>query len=109
MTPRPLRRRAHGARHGGARNQDSGQFLADVESIGLDSILEQAVERATPLFDEYPDRIMWGSDFGVPWHYDPAVQNVVFNISRSFIARLPEEVQEDYAFHVFGRHLTPSP
>ena len=94
------------------RNQDSGQFLADVESIGFDSILEQAVERAIPLFDEYPGRIMWGSDFGVPWHYDAAVQDVVFTMSRRFIAHLPAESQAAYAYgnarRVFGPYLEPN-
>ena len=91
------------------RNQDSGQFLADVESIGFDSMLKQAVESALPMFDKYPDRIMWGTDLGIPWHYDAAVQDVVFSISRRLIAHLPTQVQEPYAYgnalRVFGPYF----
>ena len=95
------------------RNQDSGQFLADVESVGFDSMLEQAVKRAIPLFDEYPDRIMWAAHLGQPWQYDEAVQDVVFTMSRSFIAHLPAQFQEPYAYsnalRVFGPYFEPNP
>ena len=95
------------------RNQDSEQFLSDIESIGFDSMLEQAVERALPLFERYPDRIMWGTDLGYSWHYEEAVQGVVFEMSRRFIGKLPDRFQKPYAYdnalRVFAPYLGPDP
>ncbi len=93
----------------GSKNAES--FLAAVNQIGLDDIVERNLRDLAPLLQQYPDRIFWGTDFSEPWHIEEPVTDVVISISRQFIGRLPADIQEKYAYQnaheVFGRFLTP--
>jgi len=94
--------------HGNAES-----FLADVNRIGSDRLVEQSFAKVAPLIQQYPDRIMWGTDLYEPWHFEEPVTDVVISLSRQFIGRLPADIQEKYAYQnaqrVFGRFLTPNP
>ena len=79
-------------------------FLGNVERVGIDVIVEGALKDSSPWFSRHPDRIVLGTDrFSWMWE-EPA--------SDKFIARLPTEHQEAYAYknalRVFGRYLIPS-
>lgn len=92
-------------------SDSSDHFLAQVNRIGVDRILELSVRRALPLLQRYPDRIMWGTDRSDSWNFEDAATDLIIQVTRQFIARLPIEMQEDYAYRtaqrVFGRYLTP--
>ena len=96
-----------------AGSKDAESFLAGVNQIGLDHIVERNLGDLAPLLQQYPDRIFWGTDFSEPWTFDESVTDVVVGISRQFIGRLPADIQEKYAYQnaqrVFGRFLTPNP
>jgi hypothetical protein len=87
-------------------------FLAEVNRIGVERILEESLRVALPRLQQHPDRIMWGTDQGMLWHFEDSVTDLIISISRQFIGRLPAEVQEAYAFRnahrVFSRYL-PAP
>ncbi|MFC2002970.1 amidohydrolase family protein [Chloroflexota bacterium] len=93
----------------GSKNAES--FLAAVNQIGLDDIVERNLRDLAPLLQQYPDRIFWGTDLSEPWHLEEPVSDVVTSISRHFIGRLPADIQKKYAYQnaqrVFGRFLTP--
>ncbi len=76
--------------------------------IGIDKIVKQSINDTSAWFERYPDRIHWGTD-RVRWFWEEPVSDKFIEISRQYIARLPAEVQEAYAyknaFHVFGKHL----
>jgi predicted TIM-barrel fold metal-dependent hydrolase len=106
-----------GAVEGGNPLSDDnvGSFLTKVNRVGLkDRLVEDGLKRVAPLLQQYPDRIMWGTDIGSTWHFEePVVTDVVISLSRQLIGRLPADIQEKYAYknaqRVFGRFLTPKP
>lgn len=89
------------------------RFVADVNRIGVDRIVEESLKNLVPRLQQHPDRIMWGTDRGTPWHFDESATDLIIKVSRLFIARLPAELQEQYAFRnalrVFGGYLSPGP
>ncbi|MFC1847416.1 amidohydrolase family protein [Chloroflexota bacterium] len=95
-----------------AASNNAESFLAAVNQTPLDYIVERNLEDLTPLLQQYPDRIFWGTDFSEPWHFEEPVTDLAIRISRQFIGRLPADVQEKYAYQnaqrVFGRFLTPT-
>lgn len=88
-------------------------FLAEVEGAGRDQLLEVGLRKSLGRLRQHPDRILWGTDRGIPWHFEERVTELIIEMSRQFIARMPSGMQEDYAFRnalrVFGRYLSPSP
>lgn len=87
------------------------RFMEDVNQVGVERILEESLKQALPRFEQYKGRILWGTDRAMPWHFDDSATELMITISRRFIARLPTELQENYAFQnalkVFERFLTP--
>ncbi|MGA2671210.1 MAG: amidohydrolase family protein [Dehalococcoidia bacterium] len=100
-----------------ANSNNAASFLATVNQIGLDYIVQQNLKYLAPKIQRYPDRILWGTDFGgdatSSWHFENSVTDMVVKISRELIGRLPADVQDKYAYqnalNVFGRFLTPNP
>jgi hypothetical protein len=75
---------------------------------------EYILGRLVPLLQQYPDRVMWGTDLTyTPLHFVGTATDVCISLSRQVIGRLPADIQEKYAYknalNVFGRFLTPSP
>lgn len=99
----------------GSSNPDASAdfFLETVDKVGLDYIVDENVKMLIPQLKEYPDRIMWGTDFNLSWHFEDLVTDMVFKISREVIGRLPADLQEKYAYknaqRVFGRFLQSNP
>ena len=100
-----------------ASSKNTTSFLATVNQVGIDRIVTENIRNWTPRLRQYPDRIIWGTDFGgdatLFWHFDDSVTDMVVRISRQFIGGLPADIQEKYAYQnaqrVFGRFLTPNP
>ncbi len=94
-----------------AANAES--FLAMVNQVGVDHIVEENLKMLAPQLQKYPDRIMWGTDLAHPWHFEESVTDMVIRISHELIGRLPADVQEKYAYQnaqrVFGRFLPSNP
>jgi len=88
-------------------------FIAEVNRIGIDTILEAALDRDIARIEQHPKRVMWGTDRTEAWHFEEDATELILTIHRRFIARLPRELQEDYAFRnawrIFGGYLTASP
>ena len=88
----------------------ASQFLANVDRIGIDKIVEQSFGDTGAWFQQHPDRIHWGTD-RFAWKWEKPVSDLYIELGRRFIARLPAEVQEAYAYknalRVFGKYLIP--
>lgn len=98
--------------HGSAA-ETAERFLADVNRIGSDRLVEDSLTEMLPILQKYPDRIMWGTDLSASWHFEDSVTDTVIEITSKFIGKLPADIQEKYAYQnaqrVFGRFLTPNP
>jgi hypothetical protein len=86
------------------------RFFSDVSAAGgIDQIVERALPLALPRMRRFPDRVMWGTDLLLEWHFEDRVATTVFLTSRKLIHRLPADLQEPYAFgnaaRVFGQQL----
>lgn len=95
-----------------ATNQgSSAEFLGQVEQSGVDRIVRFIVREVEPRLARQPDRIMWGTDRFLTWHFDDSTSALIMEISRLVLARLPAELREKYAYQnalrVFGRYLKP--
>ncbi len=86
-------------------------FLADVNQVGFDRLLEENFKKVAPLIQQYPDRILWGTDLVKSWQFESSVTDMVIRMSREFIGKLPTAIQEKYAYKnaqkVFERFLAP--
>lgn len=74
------------------------QFEDDLNRIGLDVIVEQALALTVPLLEQHPDRVMWGTDRVFAWHIEERPTALIIEIGRRVIGRLPADLQEGYAF-----------
>ena len=87
------------------------QFLANVNRVGIDTIVEYSINDTRTWFKQHPDRILWGTD-RFSWMWEEPASETFIRLGRQFIARLPAEVQEAYAYknalRVFGRYLIPN-
>ena len=87
-----------------------GQFLSNVDQIGIDTIVQRGIDHTAPWFKQHPDRILWGTD-RFSWMWEKPASDKFVEIGRRFIARLPAEHQEAYAYknalRVFGKYLIP--
>lgn len=98
----------------GSSNPDASAeyFLATVDKVGFNHIVDENVKMLAPQIQKYPDRIMWGTDFNKAYHFEEPVVDMVMKISREVIGRLPADLQEKYAYknaqRVFRRFLTPN-
>lgn len=85
------------------------QFLANVQRIGIDAIVNENLSWLTTRLQKYPDRIMSAPDFNATWHFDDASSDLIVKILRRIVARLPADVQEGYAYRnamrLFGPYL----
>ncbi len=95
-------------------SNNAASFLAEFNRKGVVNIVNQSNSNLLRWIKQYPDRIMWGTDFGgnntQSWHFEDSVTDAVISLSREFIGRLPADMQEKYAYknaqRVFGRFLT---
>ena len=88
----------------------SSDFLDQIAQSGVDRIIRFIVKELELRLALHPDRIMWGTDRFLVWHfYEPASASVV-EISRLVLARLPADLRTKYAYEnaqrVFGRFLS---
>jgi len=83
------------------------EFLGNLYSDEMyDKILESALNNWKPLIEEYPNRIMWGTDALHTWHFDQEVYGGVVRFTRDFIEELDSEVQEKFAYKNAERMLS---
>ena len=85
-------------------------WTAVVDEIGGDRIVADSVSRTRPWFLRHPDRIVWGTD-RLRHQWNQPASDMMMRISRQFIAELPADVREAYAYknalRVFGKYLVP--
>jgi hypothetical protein len=98
---------------GDAAADTAERFLADIDRIGTEALVQNGLDNLTTLLEAYPDRVLWGTDLSYTWHFDNSVFDAVISLSREVIGRLPADLQEKYAYQnaqkVFGRFLISNP
>ena len=71
------------------------------------SMINDAIKAYKPLVDAVPDKVMWGTEIGPEYAFDPEVFDRAIKISRFVIAGFDEEHQEAVgyknALRVFGQ------
>ena len=82
------------------------QFVSTVDSREK-SIINDAIKAYKPLVDAVPDKVMWGTEIGPAYAFDPEVFDRAVKISRFVIAGFDAEDQEKVgyknALRVFGQ------
>ena len=73
------------------------QFVSRFEQE-FDVNMNRAVNKWKSAVEKHPDRFMWGSDRGLPWHYDEDVSILFEEFGRAFIGKLDPSVQEKFAY-----------
>ncbi|MCX6002886.1 MAG: amidohydrolase family protein [Chloroflexi bacterium] len=98
---------------GGAAADTAERFLADINRIGTEALVQNGLNNLETMLELYPDRVLWGTDLSYTWHFDDSVFDVVINLSREVIGRLPADLQEKYAYKnaqkIFECFLTSNP
>lgn len=61
-------------------------------------LLSNAIAKYKPFIVAVPNQVMWGTEMGPEYNYDPDVYDRIIKFSRTFIAFLPEEIQEKFAY-----------
>ena len=61
-------------------------------------LLATALHNWKPLIEEYPDRMMWGTDVLYSWHFEHEVYSELAWFARDFIGGLSPEVQERFGY-----------
>ncbi|MCL4354484.1 amidohydrolase family protein, partial [Patescibacteria group bacterium] len=85
------------AYQGGLVIDTENQFVSDFKRDFNKNINEQ-LSIWQPLMEKYPTRFMWGTDRFVGWHYSEQISQLYEEFARAFIARLPKDLQEKYAY-----------
>lgn len=62
-----------------------------------DEMVANAVATFSPIIAGAPNQVLWGTDVGDPWHYDPEVYAKVMEMSNLFLDQLPSAHREAYA------------
>src|SRR3989344_1913995 len=89
------------------------QFVSTVNN-NYDSILNSAVSAYKPIVKAAPYKVVWGTEAGPDYSFDPEVYNLLIKISRDFIAKVTEyTVQQEAlayknALEAFGPGVKPS-
>lgn len=88
------------------KNKAKNRFISTFDSE-YNGILNDAVKDYKPFIDAVPDKIMWGTESGPLFNWEPEVYDRMIKISRLFIGRLDKEDQEAVgyknALRVFGK------
>lgn len=87
------------------RNKAKNRFISTFDSE-YKGLLDDALEDYKPFVDAVPDKIMWGTESGPLFNWEPGVYDRMIKISRHFIGKLDKEHQEAVgyknALRVFG-------
>src|SRR3989338_4123492 len=88
------------------------KFVSAVDSKE-NSIINDGIDAYKPLVDAVPDKVMWGTEIGPEYAFDPKVFDRAIKISRFVIAGFDEEHQEAVgyknALRVFGEGVIADP
>lgn len=77
--------------------QAKAHFMTDYDQ-NEQQLLNSAVQRYKPLIEAVPDKVMWGTEGGTPYFYEPEVYDRTVKFSRLFIAELDPVIQEKFAY-----------
>ncbi len=66
------------------------RFISTVNS-NYNSILNDAVSDYKPLVNAVPDKVMWGTEAGPEYSFEPEVYDLMIKISREFISKVAED------------------
>jgi hypothetical protein len=72
-----------------------------------DAILQESYQRWYPTIAAAPERVMWGTDVHMDWHFQPAVYDRLMDFTRRWIALLPADLRDDFAYRNAERALGP--
>ena len=73
--------------------ESKSAFISDFDS-NYNKILNDAVSDYKPLVEAVPNKVMWGTEAGPVYTFEPEVYDRLIKISREFIGKMPPEHQE---------------
>ncbi|MBI2665845.1 amidohydrolase family protein [Candidatus Woesearchaeota archaeon] len=94
----------------GANTESSIRQFISTYDTKEKSLVDEAIRAYKPLVDAAPDKIMWGTEIGPKYAFDPQVFDRAIKASRLVIAGFEKEHQEAVgyknALRVFGEGVT---
>ena len=72
-------------------------FISDFDS-NYKKILSDAVSDYKPLVEAVPNKVLWGTEAGPEYTFEPEVYDRLIKISRELIGQMPLEHQEFFAY-----------
>ncbi len=96
--------------HDGANQESSIQKFISTYDSKEKSLVSEAIQTYKPFVDAVPDKVMWGTEIGPEYAFDPQVFDRAVKASRLVIAGFDLEDQEAVgyknALRVFGEGVT---
>ncbi len=80
----------------------------DIEKVSerYQALVNNAIVDYKPLIDAVPSKVMWGTEMGPKYNFEPEVYDLIIKFSRLFIGKLDPGHQEAFAYknalRVFG-------
>ncbi len=85
----------------------------DKVSVRYEALVNNAIVDYKPLIDAAPSKVMWGTEMGPKYNFEPEVYDLIIKFSRLFIGKLEPRHQEAFAYRnalrVFGFGVTVDP
>ncbi len=78
--------------------ESTEKFVEIMNSLGVQDLARLAFEEYGQIILDHPDKTLWGTDVINSWHFEDAAIDMLVDFSRRFIAMLPPEIQEKFAF-----------
>ena len=89
--------------------ESTDDFVELMNFLGVQNLARLAFQEYGQIIIDHPDRTLWGTDVINSWHFEDAAIDMLVDFSRRFIAMLPEEIQQKFAFSngwdAFGGYL----
>ena len=93
-----------------ADTESSIQKFVSYYTINEKKMVDAAIKVYTPLVNATPDKVMWGTEIGPEYAFDPQVFDLAIKISRLVIAGFDKKHQDAVgyknALRVFGEGVT---
>ncbi len=78
-------------------HDSKASFISEFDSR-YNTMLDDAVSDYKPLVEGAPDKVLWGTEAGPTYSFEPAVYDRLIKISRELIGEMPEEYQEGLGY-----------
>lgn len=82
---------AYAAGPGGHGSMSRAEFEAKMNETGVAYHADRYYDELRPLLESYSDRVLWGMDASLAWHYNRWALDVWIDVGRALLGRIPPD------------------